>query len=214
MKLKQIKKIGLGLAIMMATSTVQAYDKFDAQDACSEAIANEGRYQVANNTNTVDRGHRSYKVTGIAQAINGHSKHQFKCNVRHGEVVDWKVSQKSNSSNKNDAIAAGAGIIALAAIVAAANDSKHNRHKDHDKGSSAFDDMKYLKKQCKRNIRHHINNEDQPIKRILLNSTHLHNRTLRGEGGVLFKRGGGSDISYECKFDRQGRIYDGHYRFH
>jgi len=54
-----------------------------------------------------------------------------------------------------------------------------------------------------------------PDRKILVLServVHLNNRTLVGK--VLFRRGGGYDISYECNFDRNGRIYDGHYRFH
>ena len=211
MKLTQIKKIGLALAIMMTVTTAQAYDKSDAQDACVFAIANEGRYAFASNLHTVDKGYHSYKITGTVEAQSNHSKHRFTCDIRHKELVNWRVDRHAKSSDKNAAIAAGAGILALAVIAAAANDEKH---KDHDKGASPFDDMKYLKKQCKQNIRHHINRDDQPIKRILLDTVHLHNRTLVGEGGVLFKRGGGSDISYRCEFDRQGRIYDGHYRFH
>ncbi len=211
MKLTHIKKTGLVLVAILATTSLQAYNKTQAEIDCTHKIAESGKYQFIDPQHVVDKGHRSYKVTGEAKSRRNGEKYNFTCSIRHKEVVDWRVTKHSSHSDKNTAIAAGAGIIALAAIVAAANNDKHN---DHDKGASAFDDMRYLKKQCRQNLRHHINREDQPIRKIHLDTAHLHNRTLVGEGGVLFRRGGGSDIAYRCKFDRQGRIYDGHYRFH
>ena len=215
MKLTQMKKIGLALAITITTTiSAQAY-KGEAEYMCTNVLTYSDKYDLPFNLHVVDKGHHSYNVTGSVKAHNSSTKQQFKCNIRHGEVINWKVTKASKHSDKAAAIAAGAGLLALVAI-AASNDDKHhtNRHRDHDKGASPFDDMKYLKKQCRQNIRHHLSNEDQPVKKIHLDTVHLNNRTLRGEGGVLFRRGGGYDISYECKFDRQGRIHDGHYRFH
>lgn len=211
MKLTKMKKVGVALAAMMLVTTANAYDpKYE----CAAKITNHGQGDYFNlSFNVVDKGHRSYKVTGKAYTKKDNKPYPYTCKIRHGEVIDWRVNTHSKNSDK--AVAIGAGLLAIAAIVAANNDKDHNnRHKDHATGGSAFDDIRYLKKQCRKNIRHHISNEDEPVKRINLNTTHLHNRTLVGEGGVLFRRGGGSDISYECKFDRQGRIYDGHYRFH
>ena len=216
MKLTQIKKVGLAIAITMTTTiTAHAY-KGEAEYMCSNVLAYSAKYDLPSNLHVVDKGHHSYNVTGTVKAVSDNSKHQFKCDIRHGEVVNWKVTKASKHSDKDAAIAAGAGLLAIVAIAAAANNDKHhnNRHKNHATGGSAFDDMRYLKKQCKQNIRHHLANEDQAVKKIHLDTTHLNHRTLRGEGGVLFRRGGGYDISYECKFDRNGRIYDGHYRFH
>ncbi|MEA3455128.1 MAG: hypothetical protein U9R26_01350, partial [Campylobacterota bacterium] len=180
---------------------------------CMKVVTNQGHgpYFPEGAAKINHSAYESYGLTGKVLDTRDNKHYPYTCKIRHGEVVDWRVTKASNHSDKNTAIAAGAGILAIAAIVAASKDEKH---KDHDKGASAFDDMRYLKKQCRQNIRRHIANEDQAVKRIHLDTTHLHNRTLVGEGGVLFKRGGGSDISYECKFDRRGRIYDGHYRFH
>lgn len=209
MKLTQIKKAGIVLTAMMITTAAQAYDP---KMECLNVISNHGQGPYfPESSNVTDRGHGSYKVTGKAYDKNDDKRYPYTCKIRHGEVVDWRVIKSSGSSDKKAAIAVGAGIIALAAIAAAANKDKHENHAT---GGNAFDDIRYLKRQCKQNIRHHIDNEDQPLKSIHLDTTHLYNRTLVGEGGVLFKRGGGSDIAYECKFDRQGRIYDGHYRFH
>lgn len=215
MKLTQMKKAGIILASMIIATTAQAYNP---EFECMNKISNHGHghYFPEGTAKIVDKGHRSYRVSGKAFDTKDNKHYPYVCKIRHGEVVDWRVNRSSKHSDKNSAIAAGAGLLAVLAIAAAANDDKHhtNRHRDHDKGASPFDDMKYLKKQCKQNIRRHIAHDDQAVKKIHLDTTHLNRRTLRGEGGVLFKRGGGSDISYECKFDRQGRIHDGHYRFH
>ncbi len=217
MELTQMKKAGLVLVAILTTTSLYASDptraelrQNQAKIDCTYKIAESGKYQFIDAKHVVDKGHRSYKVTGEAESRRNGEKYNFTCSIRHKEVVDWRVTKHSSHSDKNTAIAAGAGIIALAAIVAAAN----NKHDNHDEGASAFDDMRYLKKQCRQNLRHHINREDQPVRKIHLDTAHLHNRTLVGEGGVLFRRGGGNDIAYRCKFDRQGRIYDGHYRFH
>ncbi len=216
MKLTQMKKAGLVLAVILTSTSTYAYDKHDAKHACLNKVTQHGhgQYHHAKDVHAEDKGHHSYKIKGKVKSRRDKHTYNFTCKIRHKELVDWRVtkhSSHSSHSNKNTAIAAGAGIIALAAIAAAANDNKHN---GHDKGASALDDMSYLKKQCRQNLRHHINREDQPVRKIHLDTAHLHNRTLVGEGGVLFRRGGGSDIAYRCKFDRQGRIYDGHYRFH
>ena len=216
MKLTQIKKMGLVLVAILTATSLQAYNETRAKMDCSEKIGDTEKYQFIESKHAVNKGHNSYKVTGVAKSIKNGDKYKFTCSIRHGELVNWRIAKASKHSDKDAAIAAGAGILAIAAIVAAANEDKHhnNRHENHATGGSAFDDMRYLKKQCRQNIRHHIANEDQAVRKIHLDTTHLRHRTLVGEGGVLFKRGGGSDISYECKFDRQGRIYDGHYRFH
>jgi len=217
MKLTQMKKMGLVLVTLLATTSLHAnYNQTQAKMDCAQKIAESGKYQLIDSKRAVDQGHHSYKVTGVAESVRNGDKYKFNCSIRHKELVNWRVVKASNHSDKDSAIAAGAGLLAVLAIAAAANDDKHhnNRHENHATGGSAFDDMRYLKKQCKQNIRRHIAHDDQAVKKIHLDTTHLNRRTLRGEGGVLFKRGGGSDISYECKFDRQGRIYDGHYRFH
>ncbi len=209
--------MGLVLVIIALTTSaysMSAYEKIDAKNACLFNLTDGHGYSNPSNVRIVEVAYDSFRVTGTTKKNRGNYK--FKCNFKHGEIINWRVTPNNSKSDKDSAIAAGAGLLALVAIAAAANDDKdhNNRHENHATGGSAFDDMRYLKKQCKQNIRHHIADEDQAVKKIHLDTTHLRNRTLRGEGGVLFRRGGGSDISYECKFDRQGRIYDGHYRFH
>ncbi len=158
MKLTQIKKAGLVLVAILTTTSLHAYNKTQAEIDCTNRVAESGKYQFVNPKNVVDKGHHSYKVTGEAESRSNGDKYNFSCSVRHKEIVNWRIVKASNHSDKGAAIAAGAGLLALVAIAAAANDDKHhnNRHENYDKGASAFDDMRYLKKQCKQNIRHHI----------------------------------------------------------
>ena len=204
MKLTHIKKAGIVLASIMIATTAQAYNpKFE----CMKKITNygHGHYFPEGPSKIEDRGHRSYRVKGKALDTRDNKHYPYVCKIRHGEVVDWRVTHSNNDAAK----VVGAGVL-IAAIAAAANQEKHNNHAT---GGSAFDDMRYLKKQCRQNIRHHISNDEQKVRKIKLDTARLDRRTLKGKGGVEFRNGGGSAISYECKFDRQGRIYDGHYRF-
>jgi len=225
MKLTQMKKAALVLAVLVASTSAHAYGKKEnhernkaqqrsaAISACTSKVMHKGhgQYWGFSNREAVDKGHNNYKVTGTLESKSTKGQHHFSCNVRHGEVVRWRVRKPHGSGNSNNAAAVGAGILAIAAIAAAANNDKHENHAH---GASAFDDMRYLKRQCKQNIRRHISHDDQAVKSIHLDTAHLHNRTLVGNGGVIFRRGGGADISYKCKFDRRGQIYDGHYRFY
>ncbi len=183
MKLTHIKKTGLVLVAILAATSLQAYNKTQAETDCANRIAESGKYQFIDPQHVVDKGHHSYKVTGEAESRRSGRKNKFTCSIRHKEVVDWRVTNHSQHSN------------------------------NHTTGESAFDDMRYLKKQCRQNIRHHISNDQQKVRKIKLDTARLNRRTLKGKGGVVFRDGGGSTIAYECKFDRQGRIYDGNYKF-
>lgn len=212
MKNIKLKKPGMVLAAMMLVTSAHAYNKESALTDCAAAVMNHGHsnYYSMHDTKVADKGYNNYNVTGKLLSKTDKNTHPFKCKIRNREVINWHVQNAHKGSDTDKAVAIGAGILAVAAIAAAAN---KDTHKDHDKGASVFSDMPYLKRQCRKNIRHHIRVENEPVKKVRLDTARLHNRTLRGIGGVLFKRGGGSDISYSCKFDRNGRIYDGHYDF-
>jgi len=218
MKLTTIKKGTLALIAMMATTaTTYAYE-VDAKDACAMSIISSG-YEKLHDIRAVDKGHNSYKVTGTAKSPDDNKRHNFVCNYRHGSVKNWTMTKltnnhnkrpsgKSNShhSSKHDKVMMGAGILAIAAIAAAANNEKH---KHHATGGNPFHDRRYLKRECRHNIKHHI----EMAKRVKITSAHLHNRKLSGSGIVVFDDGYERALTYTCDFDRRGRIHDGHYHF-
>ena len=80
--------------------------------------------------------------------------------------------------------------------------------------SSGMNNKASLERQCKQYLNARISREDQPLKTLRLDTATVKGKSLIGEGGVLFRKGGGSDISYACKFNPQGYIYDGYYKFH
>lgn len=217
MNYTKLKKTGLVLVTMMVTTTAHAYNNGSAKHACINKVTQYGssEYYNASSVHVTDKGHHSYGVTGNLRSRRDNQTHHFSCNIRHKEVVNWKVSPSSSHKN-NTAAAIGVGILALAiAAVSNKDDKKHknDRYTDHDRGGNPFSDMKYLKHKCKQNIRHHINRDHGRVSRLRFEAAHLHHRTLKGRGYVVFKNGGERDLNYACNFDRRGFIYDGSYGY-
>ena len=182
----------------MMTTSVHAYNQNSAKHACINKVTQYGssQYHGASNVRVSDKGHHSYAVTGNVRSSRDNQTHHFSCNIRHKEVVNWNV--KSNQShNNNTAAAVGVGVLALA-IAAGINQHnkkkkakhKHDRYNDYDSGGNPFSDMRYLKRQCRQNIRHHLNRDHGYIRKIGFDSAHLHHRELTGTGYVVFERGG------------------------
>ena len=226
MDYKKLKSTGIVVASMLMTTSLHDYNEFNALRDCDVKIAQSGHYDQLSNQKAVNRGHNSYTVTGKVKSKRDKRTHGFTCNIRHKEIVNWHVNgshdgshQKNSSSNNNTAVAVGAGVIALAVIAAASNqdnsnnNTNHARYNDYDTGGSAFDDMRYLKRQCRKNLRHHINRAHGRVEKLQLNTTHLHRKSLNGRGVVYFERGAIRDLDYNCVFDRRGLIRDGHYQF-
>lgn len=212
MKFIYLKKTVIVVATMALTSSAYAYNENNAKHACINKVTEQGtgQYHGAQNVHISDKGHHSYIVTGNVASHRDKHRHNFSCNIRHKELVNYSVSH-GGSNNKNAAAAIGVGILALA-VAAAVSDDKHH---GHDQGASPFSDMKYLKRQCKQNIRHQIH-ADHPrrnINKVKFDTAHLNNRKLKGTGYVVFKNGNERDLTYSCNFDRRGHIYDGYYHF-
>ena len=219
MNYKKLKIAGILLTVMMTTS-VYAYNEASAKYDCINVIKRGGQYHKTSNKHVVNKGHQSYRVTGNVQSRHDGSTHKFSCNVRHGQVANWNVSRRATAGSNNSSAAVGAGILAIAAIAAAANGNNqgathrnNNRYNDYDTGGSAFDDIRYLKQQCRQNLRHHISRAHGRVSKLMLDTAHLHRQSLNGRGYVIFERGGERDLDYNCVFDYRGHIRDGHYQF-
>ena len=222
MKYPTIKKAGVVLALLLSTTLAHAYNQNSAKHACINKVTEYGssQYHNASNVHVKDKGHHSYGVTGNVRSSRDNQTHHFTCNIRHKEVVNWNV--KSNQAhNNNTAAAVGVGVLAIALAAAAHNKHKkdkkkkhqHDRYNDYDSGGNPFSDMRYLKRQCRQNIRHHLKRDHGHIRKIGFDSAHLHRRELTGTGYVIFGDGSNLDLNYNCEFDRRGEIYDGHYRY-
>ena len=206
---------------LIAPATLYAgYDKHDAKDDCKRKIRHNDHYTTFHDVDVEDRRHSSFKVTGKVKSGRDGKKHYFTCKIRHREVTSWNVSPESvHRDNKNSAAAVGVGILGIAAIVAAA---RHDDDKGHDEqrhsyysgsGGNPFDDITYLRKQCKRELRSHLKHDHGEVKKLKFSHVDLHHRRLRGDGWVDFRHGGQRDLTFNCKFDRSGRIHDGNYSY-
>jgi len=221
MTIHTLKKVTVIFSMVMMTTSVHAYNERSAKYDCANKITQSGQYYQASHEKASNKGHRSYHITGNVKSRAHNRTHTFSCNVRHGEVVNWHVNEAHNAktSGKDTAIALGAGILAIAALAALSKDDKHSNHSSHkmyndyDTGGSAFDDIGYLKRECRRNLRHHIERAHGRVRSVELYSAHLNRRSLNGRGLVVFKRGGERELDYNCVYDRRGEIRDGHYQF-
>jgi len=138
--------------------------------------------------------------------------------------VSWNVSQHSAHEHKKSgsgkALAIGAGVVGVAALLAvlASNSSKDAEHDDkrtsYNTGKmSPFNDMRYLRTECARVVRAHLANEHGDLERLDLSNADLNGRTLSGDGSVVFSAGGERSLTFSCAFDRAGAIYDGNYSY-
>jgi len=203
MKLTKLTKVALVLTAMITSTAYASLEQ--AEEACiSEVI--HGGYEKPGSIRTENLGHDTYRIKGTVYSKDDRKRHNFKCKYRHGELVDWNVAWPSNDKKVNNKVAIGAGILAIAAIAAAANNDKS---KDHAAGGSPFNDRRYLKRECRHNLKHHI----EMAKKVRLTSAHLQSRRLSGEGFVTFDDGYERSLTYSCDFDRRGRIHDGNYHF-
>jgi len=217
MKNLSLFAVGSAFCLSMAVAPVHAnYDEHDAERDCERKISSDRRYKGLDNVHVNSQGNHSYNVRGKVR-MDGKDQ-EFTCRIRHKEVASWHVDSDHNG---NSAVAIGAGVLAVAAIAALASssddgDRHHQQSRDRyrDSDEDAFEDMSYLKKECKHEIRQHLHQDHGAVDRLRFNGVHLNGRTLRGDGAVQFKHGGDRDLSFTCEFDRRGRIHDGYYHYY
>ena len=215
----------LALSMIFGSAPAFAYDASSAEGDCLRKVMNgDGGYRRAHETKTETTGRNTYKVEGLVQDQQDRN-HRFMCRIESREVVSWKVDSDvadgSKSSDNSKALAIGAGVLAVAAVagIIAANhkkekDREDEQRRDYDEGrGQALDDMDYLKRECAREVRFHLERDHGDVRNLDLRYPNLNGRTLTGQGRVSFDRGGHRDLTYTCDFDRRGRIHDGHYSY-
>ncbi len=212
--------LALTMTISVPTISFAGYDKGNAEDDCKYKIRSTHQYDSFSGVKVEDKGHRSFKVTGQVRSDKDNKKHNFNCQIRHREVTSWNVSSHSVDSDNKNAAVIGAGIVGLAAIAAifsnSNKDDNHDEQRDHYQSGSdnnPFDDMKYLKRECRRELRSHLNHDHGRVNRIKFDRVRLNHRNLKGTGWVTFRRGEERDLNFTCRFDRNGRIHDGDYKY-
>jgi hypothetical protein len=221
-------KLGLALAAVLVAPSAFAYNDFSARSDCMGKVAGWGsQYSNTHDVQASETGYKSYNVTGKVNDRGGR-EHRFDCRVENREVVSWNVSSvdSDNHDKKNHgkALAIGAGIVGAAALIGilAANANKAKSDDPaHDEKRSAynagkeppFDDMRYLRTECKRVLTAHLNKDHGEVQHLDLDNADLNGRTLSGDGSVVFAGGGERILTFSCAFDRAGGIYDGNYNY-
>lgn len=207
--------LSLAVAAAMTSPVAFGYDKTYAIEDCQAKILSDDEYRQPNGVKAEETGRNSYKITGFVKDQDNQD-HVFNCRVEHREVVSWNINPKGLSESDKKAAMVGAGIVGLALLAAAIKGDKDHDDKQssYDRGeNSPFDDMGYLKKECARELRRHLDQDHGQVRDLDLTHPNLHDRTLTGNGWVSFERGGHRDLSFTCEFDRRGRINDGYYNY-
>lgn len=204
-------------ALAIGTSGMALANANTAKEACKHKLKSISQYSHFHDlaAEKVSRG--NFKVTGKVRDSRDGKNHGFNCSVNHNEVTSWYVTPPTGSDHHANAKEIGAGLLAIAAIAAIA----HEVDKDHaDKqqayssgGSNPFDDMHYLKKECRQTIREHLRHDHGAIDSVEIRSANLDGRNLTGDAKVRFKDATHHKMTYTCMFDRRGEIHDGYYHY-
>jgi hypothetical protein len=220
-------KFSLALAAVLVAPSAFAYNDFSARSDCIGKVAGWGsQYSSAHDVQVSETGYKSYSVNGKVNDREGRER-RFDCRVENREVVSWNVSSDSDNHDKKNhgkALAIGAGIVGVAAVIgilaanankAKSDDPEHDeKRKTYNAGKEPpFDDMRFLRTECKRVLTAHLNADHGDVQRLNLDNADLTGRTLSGDGSVTFASGGERILSFSCAFDRAGTIYDGNYTY-
>jgi hypothetical protein len=204
-------------AIALTAPSAASADPSMAIAQCQAAVQNDSRFSGARAANAQPAGKGVYKVTGMVK--DGMSRdHRYTCRYEYGEVVSYSVTEATVAETNQKVAAVGAGLIGLAAVAAIAkhnDDDDHHKHRDsYNRGENyAFDDRRYLTRECSDEIRAHIDRDHGKVVSIDLQAPYVHDRVMTGTGEVYFRNGGSRELRYTCNFDRGGSIYDGRYTY-
>lgn len=203
----------LGAGLLLPAIAEARYDENDAMRACERYIAGSYGYNDFRNVNVTGEGHHDYTVRGNIPAGNK----RFVCNILHKDVVNVKILDADRKNDDDTDAAIGAGLVGLAllAVAAASLDGNDTQDQPHEwqYGGDPFDDLSQLQDACAHELRRHLKADHGRVDSFHLTTAQLHNRDLRGSAHVLWADGDVADLNYTCQFDRQGRIYDGEYRY-
>ncbi|MBL8374084.1 hypothetical protein [Accumulibacter sp.] len=209
------------LATTMTSPAALAYDEARAVDDCVQKIRySDSRYSRAHETRAERTAHHSYKVSGLIRSGDDRD-HRFTCRIDNRDVVSWRVDHHNASSVDDDSTPAplvGAGVLALIAIAAIAgsqNDAERDQQRrSYARGeSSPFNDIRYLTRECAREVRFQLERDHGQVRELELTYPLLRDQTLTGDGRVSFERGGHRELSFSCDFDHRGHIDDGYYSY-
>ncbi len=221
MKKRLIICLSVALATTMTSPAAFAYDEARAVDDCVQKIRySDSRYSRAHETRAERTAHHSYKVSGLIRSGDDR-EHRFTCRIDNRDVVSWRVDHHNASSVDDDSTSAplvGAGVLTLIAIAAIAG-SQNDAERDQQRSSyarvesSPFNDIRYLTRECAREVRFQLERDHGQVRELELTYAQLRDQTLTGDGRVSFERGSHRELSYSCDFDRRGKIDDGYYSY-
>lgn len=206
--------VAFGVAL---PQSAQAYNQRDAIRDCERHLQRSYHYRPnqVQHVSVRREGRGSFEIHGQVR-IENLSDPTFTCIVHHREVVSLRVDRA-----KTTAEAIGKGILGAVLAGIASNlerstgDGDHGQpHPAYSGQGSPFHDEAYLKNACKHELRRHLRVGHGTVRRIRFTNTHLHRRTLDGDGVVRWRDGDGQRIHFTCHFDRFGRIHDGRYSYY
>lgn len=186
---------------LLAAPTAFAYSDFNARLDCFSKVAPYGsEYSSPQEVRSEETGHNSFNVSGKVNDKHG-NKRNFDCRIEHKDVVSWNVSHDDSDKKKDKTgkmLAIGAGIVGVAALAAIIANSKSDDQSHDDSRttynagkSNPFDDLRYLRSECRRVVRQHLIRDHGAVDDLDLDQANLNGRVLSGDGRVSFEAGGG-----------------------
>ena len=202
----------LALALALPVSAIAA-EVDDAQGLCQDKIREVYDVSKLRDVWTEQVGNHKFQVHGKVKAND--QLYPFECKIKHGQVQSYSYDGPhdrhgdDNSGNLGKAVAIGAGLAIVAAIVA-------SQAGDGDKdGTSTLNVQKsVLEDDCHDALESRIRYERNGSAQVALKHTQVNGRDLTGEARVTYYDESPNRGTFTCHFDKHGRLLDSSYQLY
>jgi hypothetical protein len=205
----QFTHAALSLALLGAASLpdlTHASEESQAERICTDKITEISGVRNLRHVWAEQIGNHKFRVHGKAVPGDGH-KWIFDCKVKRGHLKAYNypgpVLHKSDDDDDlGTALAIGAGLAIVAALVASAD--------DNDAPAKPQPSKTILEDDCLEQLQYRIRDEHAHAARVHMKNASVKGHDLVGEAKVRYHHQG-HKATYTCHFDRNWRIKDSSY---
>jgi hypothetical protein len=185
-----------------------ASEESKAEQICTDKIKQVSGIHNLRHVWSEQIGNHKFRVHGKAVPGDGH-KWVFDCKVKRGHLKSYnypgpKHHAKDDDSNLGTALAVGAGLAIVAALVASADDDGSA------KSTTPQPRKSFLEDDCLERLQYRVRDEHRHAARVHLNNSRVNGHDLVGEAKVRYDHTG-HHATYTCHFDRHWRLKDSSY---
>ena len=204
--------VSLALSLALPVSAI-ASEVDDAQGLCQDKIRDVYGVSKLRDVWTEQVGNHKFQVHGKVKAND--QLHPFECKVKHGQVQSYSYDGPhdrhgdDDSGNLGKAVAIGAGLAIVAAIVASqAGDG------DKDAASTLTVRKSALEDDCHDALESRIRYDRDASAQIALKNTRVTGHDLAGEATVTYYDESPNRATFTCHYDKHGRLLDSSYHLY